>query len=140
MFSGSSSTHTHTHLVVDRDLHSRSLICFSAYQIHTQHHIFANKWEATHNQIDRRSEDVRLLQAQVVDLEGLLGLQQTTLQHCQDMIAGLEETIAQLVASVKKLEKMVCQCHDQLLSLGPHYAPGEEEEMVEEMEEEEEED
>ena len=54
------------------------------------------------------------------------------------MIARLEETIAQLVASVKKLEKTVCQCHDQLLSPGPHYGPGEEEEMVEEMEEEEE--
>ena len=94
----------------------------------------------THNQIDRRSEDIWLLQAQVVDLEGLLGLQQTTLQHCQDMIAGLEETIAQLVASVKKLEKMVCRCHDQLLSPGLHYTPGEEEEMVEETEEEEEED
>ena len=55
------------------------------------------------------------------------------------MIARLEETIAQLVASVKKLEKTVCCCHDQLLSPGPHYAPGEEEEMVEETEEEEEE-
>ena len=75
----------------------------------------------------------------VVDLESLSGLQQTTLQHCQDTIAGLEETIAQLVALVKKLEKMVCRCHNRLLSPGPHYAPGEEEEMVKETEEEEEE-
>ena len=74
--------------------------------------IFAEKWEATHNHIDCRLEDILLLRNRVVDLEGLLGLQQTTLQHCQDTIAGLEETVAQLVASVKKLEKMVCRCHD----------------------------
>ena len=73
-----------------------------------------------------------------MELESLLGLQQTALQHCQDTIAGLEETVAQLVVLVKKLEKMVCQCHNRLLSPGPHYAPGEEEEMVEEEEEEEE--
>ena len=66
----------------------------------------------------------------VVDLESLSGLQQTALQHCQDTIAGLEETVAQLVTSVKKLEKTVCWCHDRLLSLGPHYTPGEEEEMA----------
>ena len=76
----------------------------------------------------------------MVDLESLSGLQQTALQHCQDTIAGLEETVAQLIALVKKLEKMVCCCHDRLLSLGPHYTPGEEEEMVEDSEEEEEED
>ena len=40
---------------------------------------------------------------------------------------------------VKELEKMVCHCHNWLLSPGPHYAPGEEEEMVKETEEEEEE-
>ena len=73
-----------------------------------------------------------------MELESLLGLQQTALQHCQDTIAGLEETVTQLVVSVKKLEKMVCQCHNRLLLPGPHYAPGEEEEMVEEEEEEEE--
>ena len=65
-----------------------------------------------------------------MELESLLGLQQTAFQHYQDTIAGLEETIAQLVVSVKKLEKMVCQCHNRLLSPGPHYVPGEEEEMV----------
>ena len=75
----------------------------------------------------------------MVDLEALLGLQQTALQHCQDTIAGLEETVTQLVVLVKKLEKMVCWCHDCLLLLGLHYALGEEEEMVEETEEEEEE-
>ena len=101
--------------------------------------IFSGKWEVTHDWIDCRSEEHLLLKNRVVDLESLLGLQQTTLQHCQDTIAGLEETVAQLVASVKKLEKTVCQCHNQLLSLGPHYMPGEEEEMVEESEEDEEE-
>ena len=88
--------------------------------------IFSKKWEVTHDRIDCRSEDILLLKNQVVDLEALLGLQQTALQHCQDMIAGLEETIAQLVMSVKKLEKTVCCCHDQLLLPGPHYVPGEE--------------
>ena len=29
---------------------------------------------------------------------------------------------------MKKLEKTVCQCHNQLLSPGPHYTPGEKEE------------
>ena len=78
----------------------------------------------------------------MVELECFSGLQQTAPQHRQDTIAGLEETVAQLVASVKKLEKMVCCCHDWLLSLGPHYTPGEEE-IVEDLEgggEEEEED
>ena len=70
--------------------------------------IFSKKWEAMHDRIDRRLEDILLLRNQVVDLESLSGLQQTTLQHCQDTIAGLEETITQLVVSVKKLEKMVC--------------------------------
>ena len=73
----------------------------------------------------------------MVELESLSGLQQTTPQHCQDTITGLEETIVQLVTLVKKLEKTVCRCHDQLLSPGPHYALGEEEETVEEEEEEE---
>ena len=74
----------------------------------------------------------------MVDLEALSGLQQTALQSCQNTIAGLEETIAKLTVSVTKLEKSVCQCQDCLLSPAPHYAPGEEEEMVEETEEEEE--
>ena len=70
--------------------------------------IFSKKWEATHDRINRHSEEHLFLKNQVVDLESLLGLQQTALQHCQDMIVGLEETVIQLVASVKKLEKMVC--------------------------------
>ena len=79
------------------------------------------------------------LEAQTLTLKSLLGLQQTALQHCQDTIAGLEKTIAQLVVSVKRLEKTVCWCHDCLLSPGPHYVPGEEEEVVGDLEEEEEE-
>ena len=49
----------------------------------------------------------------------------------------MEETVAQLVMLVKKLEKTVCRCHDRLLSPGPHYTLGEEEEMVDDLEEEE---
>ena len=99
--------------------------------------IFAGKWEATHDCIDCHLEDIRLLKNWVVDLEALSGLQQTALQSCQNIIAGLEETIVNLTASVTKLEKSVCHCQDHLLSPAPHYAPGEEEEMVEETEEEE---
>ena len=103
----------------------------------TNNQIFSKKWELTHDQINRRSEEHLLLKTQVTELESLLGLQQTTLQHCQDTIAGLEETVAQFVVLVKKLEKTICQCHDWLLSPGTHYAPGEEEEIVEDLEEEE---
>ena len=102
-------------------------------------HIFSKKWEATHDWIDHHLEEHLLLKTQVIKLEGLSGLQQTALQHCQDTIAGLEETIAQLVAPVKKLEKTVCRYHDWLLLPSPHYVSGEEEEVMEEEEEEEEE-
>ena len=101
--------------------------------------IFAGKWEATHDRIDRRSEESRLLKNWVVDLKALSGLQQTTLQSCQNTIAGLEETVAKLTTSVTRLENSVCCCQDCLLSPASHYAPGEGEEMVEEMEEEDEE-
>ena len=72
--------------------------------------IFTNKWELTHDQINQRAEEHLLLTTHIWELKGLSSLQQTTLQHCQDMIAELEETVTQLVTSVKKLEKMVCQC------------------------------
>ena len=100
--------------------------------------IFSEKWEATHDRINCHSEEVLLLKNQVVDLEVLMGLQQTALQSCQDTMAGLEETVVKLTTSVSSLEKLICCCRDRLLSPGPHYASGEEEEMVEEMEEEEE--
>ena len=48
--------------------------------------IFAEKWEATHDCIDRRLEEVLLLKNRVVDLEALSGLQQTVLQSCQNTI------------------------------------------------------
>ena len=102
--------------------------------------IFSEKWEATHDRIDRRSEEILLLKNRVVDLEALMGLQQTALQSCQNTIAGLEESVVKLMASVTSLEKLVCRCRDRLLSPAPHYAPGEEEEMIEETEEEEGED
>ena len=99
--------------------------------------IFGEKWETTHDRIDRRSEDVRLLKNRLMDLKALSSLQQNALQSCQNTIAGLEETILKLAALVTVLEKSVCHCRDRLLSPGPHYASGEE--MVEETEEEEEE-
>ena len=101
--------------------------------------IFAGKWEATHDRIDHRSEEVHLLKNRVIDLEALSGLQQTALQSCQNTLAGLEITVATLTASVTKLEKSVCRCRDCLLSPAPHYVSGEEEGMVEETEEEDEE-
>ena len=101
--------------------------------------IFSEKWEVTHDHINCCSEEILLLKNQVVDLEALLGLQQTTLQSCQNTIAGLEETVVKLTASVTSLEKSVCCCRDRLLLLAPHCAPGEEEEMVKETKEEEEE-
>ena len=101
--------------------------------------IFSEKWEATHNHINRCSEETRLLKNRVVDLEALSGLQQTTLQSCQNTIAGLEETVPKLTASVTGLERSVCHCRDRLLSLAPHYMPGGVEEMVEETKEEEDE-
>ena len=70
--------------------------------------IFLEKWEATHDRIDRRLEEILLLKNWVVDLKALLSLQQTTLQSCQNTIAGLEETIARLTTLVTKLEKSVC--------------------------------
>ena len=99
--------------------------------------IFTEKWELTYDWINCHVEEHLLLKTCVVELESLSGLQQTTLQHCKDTIAGLEETVAQLLMLVKKLEKTVCRCHDRLLSPGPHYTLGEEEEMVDDLEEEE---
>ena len=72
--------------------------------------IFGEKWETTHDRIDRRSEELRLLKNRVTDLEALNGLQQNVLQSCQSTIAGLEETILKLAASVTILEKLDCHC------------------------------
>ena len=66
-----------------------------------------------------------------MDLEALSGLQQNALQSCQNTIAGLEETVLKLAASVTVLEKSVCRCQDRLLLPSPHYTPGEEEEGLE---------
>ena len=103
----------------------------------TNNCIFADKWELTHDQIDCQVEEHLLLTTHLWELESLSGLQQTALQHCQDTVAGLEETVTQLMAAVKKLEKTVCQCHDQLLLPGPYYTKGEEEVVVDLEEEEE---
>ena len=66
-----------------------------------------------------------------------MGLQKTALQSCQNQIAGLEEMVEQLVATIRKLESTVCCCCDWLLLPGPHYTEGEEEEVVVDLEEEE---
>ena len=97
--------------------------------------IFGEKWEMTHDCIDRCSEDLHLLKNRIVELKALSSLQQNALQSCQATVAGLEETALKLAASVTVLEKLICRCQDCLLSPAPHYAPGEEE-MVKEMEEE----
>ena len=86
--------------------------------------IFSEKWEVTHNCIDRHLEDICLLKNWVVDLEALLGLQQTALQSCQNTIVGLEKTITKLTVSVTSLEKLICHCQDRLLSLAPHWGRG----------------
>ena len=96
--------------------------------------IFGEKWDMMHDRIDRHLEDICLLKNRIVDLEAMFGLQQNALQSCQSTIAGLEETVLKLAASVTVLEKSVCRCRDCLLSPGPHYMSGEE--MVEETEEE----
>ena len=101
--------------------------------------IFSEKWEATHDCIDRHLEEILLLQNRVVDLKALSGLQQTALQSCQNSIAGLEETVTKLTTSVTTLKRSVCRCRDCLLLLAPHFASGEEEGMVKETEEEREE-
>ena len=72
--------------------------------------IFGKKWEMTYNRIDHRSEDIHLLKNRIVDLEALSGLQQNVLQSCQNTIAGLEETVLKLAASITVLEKSVCHC------------------------------
>ena len=98
--------------------------------------IFGEKWEMMHDRIDRCSEDLHLLKNWIVELEALSSLQQNALQSCQVTVAGLEETVLKLAASVTVLEKLICCCRDCLLSPAPHYVPGEEEEMVKETEEE----
>ena len=74
--------------------------------------IFGEKWEMTHDRINCRSEDIRLLKNRIVDLEALSGLQQSALQSCQSTIAGLEETVLKLAASVT-----VCHRYDFLVRL-----------------------
>ena len=130
------------HIEADAEKHCQEVLMMTNTiedAIQKNNVIFGEKWEMTHDRIDHRSEDIRLLKNRVMDLEALSGLQQTALQSCQNTIAGLEETILKLAASVTVLEKSVCCCRDRLLSLGPHYM-SEEEEMVKETEGEDEED
>ena len=62
--------------------------------------IFSEKWEATHARIDRCLEDILLLRNWMVDLEALLGLQQTTLQHCQHWGQGGLETNENILSTL----------------------------------------
>ena len=72
--------------------------------------IFGEKWEMTYDRINHCSKDIHLLKNRIVDLKALSGLQQNALQSCQNTIAGLEETILKLAASVTVLERSVCRC------------------------------
>ena len=127
------------HIEADTEKHRQEVLTMTNViqdAIEQNNIIFSEKWEVTHDRIDCCLEEILLLKNRVVDLEALSVLQQTALQSCQSTIAGLEETVAKLTASVTSLEKSVCWCRDRLLSPAPHYAPGEEEQMVEETEEE----
>ena len=73
---------------------------------------FANEWETTQECINQRANEHQQLKTHIIELEGLSSLQQTTLQSCQNQIAGLEETVEQLVAVVCKLESTICCCCD----------------------------
>ena len=101
------------HIELDTEKHCQEVLTMTNViqdAIEKNNIIFSEKWEATHNRINHCSEEILLLKNWVVDLEALLGLQQTALQSCQNTIAGLEETIAKLTASVTQLEKSVCCC------------------------------
>ena len=127
------------HIKADAEKHHQEVLTTTSTiegAIQKNNVIFGEKWEMTHDCIDHRLEDIRLLKNRVVDLEALSGLQQNALQSCQNTIAGLEETVLKLAALVTVLERLVCRCRDRLLSPAPHYTPGEEEEVVKEMEEE----
>ena len=129
------------HIKVDAEKHRQEVLMTTNMienAIQKNNVIFGEKWETTHERINRCLEDIRLLKNWIMDLKALSGLQQNALQSCQSMIAGLEETVLKLAASVTVLEKSVCCCQDHLLSPAPHYTTGEEEETVEETEEEEE--
>ena len=58
--------------------------------------IFGEKWETTHDRIDCRSEDIRLLKNRIMDLEALSGLQQNALQSCQATIVSSDAIFAHI--------------------------------------------
>ena len=101
------------HIEADAEKHRQEVLTTTNMiedAIQKNNMIFGEKWEMTHDHIDRHLEDIRLLKNRIVDLEALSGLQQNTLQSCQSTIAGLEETILKLATSVTILEKSVCCC------------------------------
>ena len=101
------------HIEADAEKHQQEALTMTNViqdAIEKNNVVFSEKWEATHDRIDHHLEDICLLKNRVVDLEALLGLQQTTLQSCQNTIAGLEETVVKLTVSVTLLEELVCRC------------------------------
>ena len=101
------------HIKADTEKHHQEVLTMTNTiedAIQKNNVIFGEKWEMTHDRIDHCSEDIHLLKNWVVDLEALSGLQQNTLQSCQNTIAGLEETVLKLAASVTVLERSVCRC------------------------------
>ena len=101
------------HIKADAEKHHQEVLTMTNTiedAIQKNNVIFGEKWEMTHDRIDYCSEDIHLLKNWVVDLEALSGLQQNALQSCQNTIAGLEETVLKLAASVTVLERSVCRC------------------------------
>ena len=62
--------------------------------------LFTEGWERTQEWIDCQADKHQCLKIHIIKLKNLSGLQQTTLQSCQNQIAGLEETVKQLVSAV----------------------------------------
>ena len=73
------------HIEADAEKHQQEVLTTTNMiqdAIEKNNIIFTEKWEVTHKWINHCSEDIPLLENQVVDLEALSGLQQTTLQSC----------------------------------------------------------
>ena len=77
------------HIEADAEKHQQEVLTTTNViqdAIEKNNVIFGEKWEMAHDCINRRSEEVCLLKNRVVDLEALSGLQQNTLQSCQNTL------------------------------------------------------
>ena len=99
---------------------------------------FAKDYKMIHACINHRREDHTNLKGQVQELQDIVHLQRTIINSCHNQTAALEEMVEQLVEAVKKLEGSICCCWDWLLSPCPHFAKGENQEVVADLEEDEE--